>query len=51
VLDISGRLVESANIQKNAQHVELQIKKSGTFIIRLSSPRGAQFIEKVVLIN
>ena len=51
VLDITGRVIQSKPIEDNFQIIEMEINKSGVFIVQLSSPLGNRFIEKVVLFN
>ena len=51
VLDIAGRVIQSKPIEDNFQIIEMEINKSGVFIVQLSSPMGNRFIEKVVLFN
>lgn len=51
VLDITGRVIQSKPIEDNFQIIEMEINKSGVFIVQLSSLIGDRFIEKVVLFN
>lgn len=51
VFDISGRLIKSTDIDNNSQIVELELNKSGLFIVQLKSLRGLRYSEKVVLFD